>query len=443
LDGSNVGIALILTIILVSINGMLASAEIAMLGLHEGKLRAMAEGGDKKAKLLLQMKQHPSRFLSTIQIGITLAGLLSGAFAADTLATPIIHFASSMGAQGVTLSVIRAASTFFITLLMTFFMLLFGELVPKRIAMARPEQTAMRVITPISIFSTIAKPIVRLLSSSTNQILKLVGIDPNYHDSITEEDVLLMMQEGHQQGKIKDLEVQVMSNMFEFTDLRVENTMTHRTKLHVVPINGTLDEVIKIMSETGLNKFPVIDGNVDRIVGILYSKDIVAHYPILNQNTNSMPSVRDCMRQPYFVPENKMLVELFAEMQRGKERLAVVVDEYGGTSGIITLTDILEEIVGDLNHPSIQFITLRDDDSYLIDGRVELKHLVEVLDLRSVRVDHETFSGFLVSKLGYVPKPGTHPEIVIDDYVIRVEDVACGFIRSASAKKKKLSLNEK
>lgn len=435
MDGSNVGVALILTILLVTINGMLASAEIAMLGLHESKLRAMAEGGDKKAKQLLHMKQHPSRFLSTIQIGITLAGLLSGAFAADTLAAPIVRLASSLGADGVSLSLISGASTFFVTLLMTLFMLLFGELVPKRIAMAKPEQTAMRAITAISILSKLAKPFVRLLSSSTNQILKLLGVDPNHEERITEEDVLFMMQEGHEQGKIKAVEVEVLSNLFEFTDLRVEDAMTHRTELQVLPLDGTLEQAIKKMSETGLNKFPVIDGNADRIAGILYSKDIVSHYPILNQG-ESLPSVKECMRQPYFVPKSKMLVELFGEMQRGKERLAVVVDDYGGTSGIITLTDILEEIVGDLNHPSIHLVTQKEDDSYLIDGRIEMGDLDEILDLKGLGEDNDTFSGFLVSRIGYVPKPGQHPELILDNYVIRVEEIEGGFIRSASVRKR-------
>jgi putative hemolysin len=244
-----------------------------------------------------------------------------------------------------------------------------------------------------------------------------------------------MMQEGHEQGKIEAVEVQVMSNLFEFTDLRVEDAMTHRTELHVLSADGSLDEVVVKMSETGLNKFPVIDGNVDRIVGVLYSKDIVSLYPILNKETD-LPSVKECMRHPYFVPENKMLVELFYEMKRGKERFAVVVDDYGGTSGIITLTDILEEIVGDLTHSSIHLISTRDDNSYLIDGRIEVEHLAEFLKLKIESEHNETFSGFLVSKLGYVPQKDEHPEIILDDYLIRVEEVEGGFIRSASAKKR-------
>lgn len=435
MDGSNVGTALLLTVVLVSINGMLASAEIAMLGLQEGKLRSMAEQGDKKAKLLLNMKRNPSRFLSTTQIGITLAGLLSGAFAAESLADPLVSLASKMGVDGIALTVISGASTFLITLLMTLFMLLFGELVPKRIAMVKPEQTARAFITPISILSKFAKPLVRLLSSCTNKILKFGGVDPNHAATITEEDVLNMMQEGQQQGKIKAVEVQVMSNLFEFTDLRVEDAMTHRTELHVLSADSDLHEVVNKMSETGLNKFPVIDGHVDHIVGVLYSKDIVSLYPILNKD-EAMPLVKECMRHPYFVPERKMLVELFAEMKRGKERLAVVVDEYGGTSGIITLTGILEEIVGDLTHSSIQLITTLDDHSYLIDGRIKMDHLVEILQLKQVSENNDTFSGFLISRLGYVPKPDEHPEITLDDYVVRVEAIEGGFIRSATAIKK-------
>jgi putative hemolysin len=435
LTEGNIVAALLLTIILVTINGMLAGAELAMLGLHEGKLRALVEQGDKKARLLLHMKQHPSRFLSTLQIGITLAGLLSGAFAADTLATPLVSLAIQRGAEGLTLSLIQGASTFLVTLLMTFFMLVFGELVPKRIAMTKPDAVAYRVITPIYFFSKLATPLVRLLSSSTNRVLTLLGIDPKHEEPITEEDVLLMLKEGEQQGKIKAVEVQVMSNLFEFTDLRVTDAMTHRTKLHVLPQDGTLAKAVQTMSETGLNKFPVVDGTVDRIVGILYSKDIAAH--ILEPDAASR-SIKDFMRPAYFVPEGKLLMELFGEMKRSKDRLAVVVDEYGGTSGIITLMNIIEEIVGDLSQSSIPLITEMEEEAgaYLIDGRIEVEDLAAFFQLRHMPNEADTFSGFLIHRLGYVPQSGQHPEVSFCGYVARVEEVERGFIRRATLRKK-------
>ena len=307
------------------------------------------------------MTEDPGNFLSTIQIGIPLAGLLSGAFAADTLAPPIAQFAKEMGLTGPALSAVRTLSTLVITLLMTFFMLVFGELVPKRLAMVKPEQVARRIISPLHILSKLTRPLVKLLSATTNGILHLLHIDPDYEESITEEDVLSMMQTGHRQGQIQEVELQVMANLFHFTDLQVEDAMTHRTELHLLSVDGTLADVVTLMTQTGYNKFPVMDETADRIVGVLYAKDIVARYPFSDRSAPS-PTIQECMRRPYFVPKHTMLLDLFDQMKSNRESLAVVVDAYGGTSGIITLMDILEEMVGDIRQPETDLVTQLDRD---------------------------------------------------------------------------------
>ena len=427
-DG-NIGAALLITILLIGINGMLASAELAMIGLSEHRLRQKAEEGDRSAKRLLRMKENPSGFLSTVQIGITLAGLLSGAFAADTLAEPLMRFiAIQAGVTGTALTILDGAVTFFITLLMTFFMLVFGELVPKRIAMVRPESTARRVTGLIHSLSKITKPLVALLTVSTNAVLRMLGVDAGQREAVTEEDVLLLMREGRNQGRIEEVEVQVLQNLFAFTDLRVEDAMTHRTKLETLPADGTLSQVVDLMGKTGHNKFPVIDGSVDRIIGMLYSKDIIAHYP-LGDPLSPPPLVRDLMRQPCFVPEQKLLTELFSDMKRSGERVAVVVDDYGGTSGIITLMDILEEIVGDIDHPGEGRILPLEDGGYRIDGLMESKTVFLTLGL-DLPGDHSgTLSGFLIERLGYIPHRDAHPELILADWRFRVEEMTGGRIR--------------
>ena len=429
MDDGNIGVALLITIILIAINGMLASAELAMMGLSEHRLRQQAQEGDRKAKTLLRMKENPSGFLSTVQIGITLAGLLSGAFAADTLAEPLTQWIAGMGTlSGPALSLLGGAITFLVTLLMTFFMLIFGELVPKRIAMVRPDQTARRVMSLIHILSKVTKPLVALLTVSTNGVLRLMSVDGNQQEAVTEEDVLLLMQEGRNQGRIEEVEVQMLQNLFAFTDLRVEDAMTHRTELETLPADGTLSQVVALMEKTGHNKFPVISGSVDRIVGVFYSKDIIAHYPLVDRQS-PLPLVRDLMRQPCFVPESKLLTELFSDMKHSGERVAVVVDDYGGTSGIITLMDILEEIVGDINLPGDGRILPLEDGSYRIDGLMDADEVFRALGL-TIPGDHGgTLSGFLIGRLGYIPRKDARPELILEDWRFRVEEMAGGRIR--------------
>lgn len=332
---------------------MLASTEIAMMGLKEGQLRKKAESGDKKASLLLVMKQNPSDFLSTVQVGITLAGLLSGAFAADSLATPIVQIFAGMGISGGALSAIHFLSVMLITLLTTYFMLVFGELVPKRLAMARPEETARSVVSFLTVLSKITRPLVLLLSASTNLVLRLIGIDPNRQENpVTEEEILLMIHEGRQQGTIEESEVELVTNVFEFTDQRAKNIMKHRTEIDALPVSAKMLDVIALMSKTKHNKFPIYNESIDDIVGVLYTSDIVALYPYREKLPKEV-RIEDIMRKPVFVPESNSLTKLFQKMKQTGERLFIVADEYGGTAGMITLTDILEEIVGDIDIDSV------------------------------------------------------------------------------------------
>ena len=420
-------VAILITAVLILINGMLASAEIAMMGLSEPKLRTKAESGDKKSRLLLNMKQNPSDFLSTLQIGITLAGLLSGAFAADSLAKPLIFWAAAAGVKGAALSILGGLLTFLITLIMTFFMLVFGELVPKRIAMVRPEGTSRRVISLITGLSLFTKPLVHLLSVSTNLVLKLVGIDASNEVSpVTEEDILIMMREGHEQGEIEAQEIQLLSNVFEYSDLDVQDVMVHRTETEFVQIDASVNELLRQAGRTGYSKFPVIDGDIDKVVGTLYLRDIIRNYSDTPDIGNE--PVSKYMREPYFVFEKKPVSEVFAELKNSKNRLAIAVDEYGGTSGILTMLDIIEEIVGDID--LTEELRLNDDGTYIADGRVEMDHLCGILRIPEPEGDLDTLSGFLIRQLGYVPSRGQHPEIIYGNFSFKIVQVDGALVRT-------------
>lgn len=434
MDDGNLWIALLLLLILITVNGILASAEIALVGLNEIKLKKRSDDGERKAKVLLKMKHNPSSFLSTIQIGITLAGLLSGAFAAETLAQPLVVWVTGMGINGLHLSIIKTVAVIFITLLLTYFMLVFGELVPKRIAFNNPEKIAYRFISPIAKLSVLTKPLVILLSASTNGILKLIGINPQHEQNpVTEEEIMLMIQEGHKQGNIEDTEVEVVSNIFKFTDQVVEDAMTHRTEIIALPVNGTLSDMADTMAHSSHSKFPVYDTSIDNIVGIVYAKDIVAVYA--RQETLKNFPIAKVMRAPYFVPESKLLVQLFADMKKNKNGIAIVADKYGGTSGLITIKDIVEEIVGDIGVHTEEDVVNNPDGTYIINGRMKMDDVRELLNISSDGNDYDTLSGFIIDILGYIPVSGQNPEIHFGGYSFRVADISGAMIQSVFIKK--------
>lgn len=427
-------IAVILAIVLIFINGILASAEMALVGLNETKLRKKTAEGDKKAAFLLRMKENPSDFLSAVQVGITLAGLLSGAFAADKLAEPIVKWIETLGASSAITSVAEVAATVLITLLLTYVTLVFGELVPKRIAMKDPEKTAGRSIPPIWKLSIITRPLVKLLSASTNGILKLMGIDPRQHESpITEEEILLMLREGYKQGAIEKSEVEIVSNLFEFTDLSAEDAMTHRTEIKALGPDDSILDVVNMMSKTSFSKFPVIEGSMDKIIGVVYSQDIVKLFPF--DSNAPLPSVRDVMQEPHFVHESKSLVEIFSEMKLSKNRLTVVVDEYGGTSGIITLTDIIEKIVGTIEMDYLAHIHQNKDGSYTMEGTIDMDDVCDFLGIAMEPEEYDTLSGFIIRKLGYIPENGKTPEIEYSGYSFKAAKMQGALIKLVNVKK--------
>ena len=436
MEGGSPWIAMVIAIVLIIINGILASSEISLVSLKRVKLKQKAESGDSKAKRLLEIKQNPSDFLSTIQVGITLAGLLSGAFAADALARPLVKWFSGFAIPNTLLSLIDIAAVILITIILTYFMLIFGELVPKRIGMKNPYKISSRFISPIIFLSIVTRPLVRLLSLSTNAVLNFLGMSLSQEEHLmTEEEILLNMREGKEQGTIEETEEHIVKNLFKFTDLLVEDVMKHRTEIQAIPVEASFMDVVKLMKETSHGKFPVFEENIDRIVGVVYSKDFISMYPEEGTKT-PLPRVRDIMHPPFFVPESHLLVNLFSEMKEHKNYLAVVVDEYGGTSGIITMTDILEEIVGDIETPYVEMIEKSVGGGYIINGRIKMKDLLEFLNIKIDTDENNTLSGFIIDSLGYVPNSEQKPEIEVENYLFRVKDMNGPLIFSVYIKTK-------
>ncbi|MFP8784605.1 hemolysin family protein [Planococcus plakortidis] len=339
------GWALGVLIALIFANALFAASEIALISLNDYKIKKMAESGNKKARLIDSMLSQPSQFLATIQIGITLAGFLASAFAADSFADEL-----SLYVQGTNLplspGVVQITSLVSITLLLSYFTLVFGELVPKRLALQKPEPIAMAMVYPLRVLAILASPLVTILSWSTNAVIRLFGIDP--HQPVaeeTEEEIRLMLEAGKEKGTIEDMEQFIITRAFEFNDKAVEDIMVHRTDIIAISADDSLEDIVRLFTLHPYTKFPVYQGDADRMIGTVYLKDLFRY----RENPPQPPfDVRQLMRAPHFVFEKREIDEVFLEMQKSHKHLAIVLDEYGGTAGLITLEDLLEELVGDI-----------------------------------------------------------------------------------------------
>lgn len=333
---------LLLQLLLILLNAFFASTEIAVLSLNENKIKLKAQDGDKKAQRMLKMLQEPSGFLSTIQIGITLAGFLGSAFAADNFAGSIGDWMAAL--TGMPVSTAHTIALIVVTLILSYFTLVLGELVPKRVAMKKPEAVASFTSGVVSGLSRVMKPVIWLLSASTNGMLKLFGIDPNEEEEqVTEEDLLMMVGVSEEGGNIDADEGQLIRNIFHFDNITAEDVMTHRTMVSALPLTASDDEILALISESGYSRIPVYDGQIDNIVGILVSRAY-----LVDRNEGKNTSLKDLMMDVFYVPETTAADHLFREMQQKKIHFAVVLDRFGGTSGIVTLEDLMEEIMGEI-----------------------------------------------------------------------------------------------
>ena len=418
---------IIVLIILILLNAYFAATEIAFISLNDSKVERNAKDGNKKAKQILKMLKSPSKFLATIQIGITFAGFLSSAFASDAFAdrlAPILN--SWMPFWGV--EVWQGISIVIITIILSFFTLVFGELVPKRLAMKYYEKIAYATIGVIRSISVITAPFVKLLTFSTNMVSKIFGVGEAEEEVVTEEEIKMMIDEGEEKGTIEKGERVLLNNVFEFNDIIVSEIMTPRTDMYAIDINDDIKNWLDEVDEYKYSRIPVYDESVDDIKGILFVKDILK--PLKD---NEEIDIKRLMREPYFVPESKDIDELFREMQQNKVQMAIVIDEYGGTAGLITMEDIIEELVGNIfdeyDDEEIEVKKI-DDNTYILDGTLTSYELKKIFDVELPEGDYETLSGYLLEKLGRIPDEDEHPVIEDDKLTYKVEEMEDKRIKS-------------
>ena len=410
---------LIFLFILILLNAYFAATEIAFISLNDAKIEKQAKEGDKKAKQIQKMLNNPSKFLATIQIGITLAGFLSSAFASDTFAgmlAPILYkwmpFMSIETWQNISIIII--------TIILSFFTLVFGELVPKRLAMKYYEKISFATIGVIKSISVVTGPFVKLLTWATNIVSKFFGVGEQEEEIVTEEEIKMMVNQGEEKGSIEENEKELINNVFEFNDIIASEIMTYRTDIYAIEINEDIYGILDEIDEYKYSRIPVYEETIDDIKGILFLKDILKLV-----STRKEFKIADIMREAYFVPESKPIDEIFEELQANKMQMAIVVDEYGGTAGLLTMEDILEELVGNIfdeyDEEEVEYKRL-DDNTYLIDGSVSLYEMKKILNIELPEGDYETLSGYLIDKLGRLPEENEHPVIEDEHLTYKIEE---------------------
>lgn len=412
--------SIIILIILILINAFFASAEIAFISLNDAKIDIQAKEGNNKAKKIQNMLKNPSKFLATIQIGVTLAGFLSSAFASDTFADKLAPVLNTW-LPSLSISTWKSISIIIITIILSYFTLVFGELVPKRIAMKYYEKVSFASIGVIKTISVITAPFVKFLTFSTNIVSKLFGVTGEEEDNVTEEEIRMMVDVGEEKGTIEEEEKEMINNVFEFNDKFVSEIMVPRNKIFALDIDMTIAEVIEKLSEDmRYSRIPVYDENMDNIKGIIYIKDLL----ISNKNKNS--KIKSLVKEAYFVSETKRVNELFQELRKDKKQIAIVLDEYGGTAGMVTMEDILEEIVGEIydeyDKETDKFKKI-DNNTFLFDASIALYDVEKFLDIDIDEEDVDTLGGYLIKKLDRIPKDGEKPIVETEKVTYKIEKV--------------------
>lgn len=412
MSAGNIIVKLVILLVLILVNAFFAMSELAIISLNDNKIDKMAEDGNKKAKKIVKLTESSSKFLSTIQIGVTLAGFLTSASASTTFASMItdaLRGTAVYNALGEGL--INGIAVVIVTIIMSYFSLVLGELVPKKIAMQVPEKISFRIVDILLFFSKLFAPLVKILSVSTNAVVRLLGFNPHAdEETVTEEEIRMMVDVGGEKGVIEDVQKEMINNIFEFDDLDAGDIMTHRTDMVAVEVGDDLSEVVDTAVSEGYSRIPVYEDDQDNIIGIVYVKDLLAYVG------KKLPakSLRDIMRTPMYVPESKICGDLFKEMTEKRTQMAVVVDEYGGTAGIVTLEDIVEAIVGNIQDEyddEDEEISKINETTFTIDGMTNLEEIAELTGTELPEGSYDTVAGFIIKELGLLPEEGKTYEV--------------------------------
>jgi len=409
---------LIVLLILILLNAFFAATEIAFISLNDAKIEIEAKDGNKKAKSIQKMLKKPSEFLATIQIGITLAGFLSSAFASESCADDLAPVLNNL-IPALSVETWNTISIVLITIILSYFTLVFGELVPKRLGMKNAEKMAYAAVGVIKGISIVTKPFVKFLTASTNIISKIFGVGETDEETVTEEEIRMMVDVGQEKGAIAEEEKEMINNVFELNDIAVSEIMVHRTDIFALEMNMTIGEAIEELTEDDrYSRIPVYDETIDEIKGIVHIKDLL----LTPKNKNS--KLKSIAKEAYFVSENKLIDELFNELRKNKKQIAIVIDEYGGTAGLVTMEDILEEIVGDIYDEyddEEEWVKQVDENTFVLDGNVSIHDLEKILEIDIPEGDYDTLSGYLIEELGRIPKEKERPLIETEKVTYKIE----------------------
>ena len=417
--GNTILFDLLLLLFFTLMNAFFAGAEMAVVSVNKNRIRSLAEEGNKKAKVIEGLFDDSTKFLSTIQVAITFAGFYSSASAASSI-SPVL--AEWMHGAGIPYSSQIAHNG--VTLVLMFFNLVFGELVPKRIALQKAVAFSMMTVMPIHYISIILSPFIKLLSFSTKLVLRILHMKTeDQEEAVTEEEIKALLKMGNESGTFDDDEREMIDSVFAFDDRNAREIMVPRRDVVTIDINEPFEELIDEILETRHNRIPVYEENIDNIIGVLHVKDVMIE---LRKNSPEQMNIREMLHEPFFVPETKEADELFRTMQASRRHMAILVDEYGGFSGIVTIEDLVEEIMGDINEeyeeviPEIEPIS---EDDYRLDGGLLIDDLNEELDLKLETENYDTLSGYLIEKLGHIPAKDDRDVIEEGNLIFTVEEV--------------------
>lgn len=415
---------LVLQVVLIGANAIFACAEIAVISMNDAKLDKLAAEKNKDAVRLQKLTKQPSKFLSTIQVAITMSGFLGSAFAADNFSEYLVGVFAGFGwDKYVSLKALDVISVILITIVLSYITLIFGELVPKRVAMKKCEKTALGLAGLLSFVSKLFAPLVWLLTVSTNGILRLMGIDPNEEeDEVTEEEIRMMVDAGTEKGTIDSDEKEFIQNVFEFDDTDVGEICTHRKDVEILWLEDGMEIWSETINKSRHTKFPICKENTDDIIGVLDVKD---YFRISDKSRQNV--MKKCVEEPQFVLETTKADVMFEKMKKSRNYFAVVLDEYGGMCGIVTLNDLVQQIMGEfLNEGEEdlgQEIEKLDENTWKIMGETSIKDVCEELQVSIPDDEYDTFGGFIFGCLGSIPDDGSYFEIEANGMKISVDDV--------------------
>lgn len=418
--GNSIVASLLLLLFFTLMNAFFAGAEMAVVSVNKNRIRSLAENGNKKAKVIEKLFDDSTKFLSTIQVAITFAGFYSSASAAARIA-PV--FGAWLQTRGLPYAEVIAGNG--VTLILMFFNLVFGELVPKRIALQKAETFCMITVMPVHYISIVLSPFIKLLSVSTKVVLKLLGFKTtDQEEAVTEEEIKALLKQGNETGTFEDNERKMITSIFDFNDRTAREIRVPRRDVVSFDINEPFAQLLDDLLATRHNRIPVYEDDIDNIIGVLHIKDVVI---ALRKNiAPEVMDIRGMLHKPFFMPETKTADSLFREMQAAHSHMAILVDEHGGFSGIVTIEDLVEEIMGNINEeydivvPEIQSV---GPNEYLLDGRLLVNNLNKELDLNIENEDCDTISGYLIEQLGHIPDDGAKESVAVQNLVFSTDKV--------------------